>query len=232
VKKHVAVVLVVLAGMIGAVAPAQALTFVGTRGGLGATDYVDWSVLGPTYSLVSHPFTILSAGGVSVTVSKLLPGAFERVDQGNGWAGNFAPGDALLWTYDGGSPSTNPVSVMDFGGVGILAGGLQIQSDYFGAFTARVEAFDAADTSLGFYTAAGNSTWNGDNGALFLGVSSDVPIHRLAFSLDAAPGGTIGDFAVNRLDFVPAGAIPEPITMAGLCLGLGGLTAYLRRRRA
>lgn len=230
-KKHVAVVLVVLAGMIGAVAPAQALTFVGTRGGLGATDSVDWSVLGPPGTTVAHPFNILSAGGVSVSVSKLLPGAFQRRNQGDGWWGNFAPGDALLWTTDA-SGSTNPVSVMDFGGAGILAGGLQIQSDYFGVFTARVEAFDAADTSLGFFTAAGNSTSNGDNSALFLGVSSAVPIHRLAFSLDASEGGTIGDFAVNRLDFVPAGAVvPEPVT-ATLGLGLVSLVVYLRRRRA
>ncbi|HUU82944.1 MAG TPA: PEP-CTERM sorting domain-containing protein, partial [Phycisphaerae bacterium] len=37
---------------------------------------------------------------------------------------------------------------------------------------------------------------------------------------------TLGDFG---LEYAP---IPEPVTMAGLALGIGCLTRYVRRRRA
>jgi len=47
--------------------------------------------------------------------------------------------------------------------------GDRIQSATFGAFTARIEAFNAANVSLGVFTVNGNSTDDNDNSAVFLG---------------------------------------------------------------
>ncbi len=45
----------------------------------------------------------------------------------------------------------------------------------------------------------------------------------------SSPGGSY--FFNGRLDDVSIGVVPEPLTMAGLVMGIGGLATYLRRRR-
>ncbi len=202
---------------------AHAISFVTSRPALGGNDYVDWGVLGPSYTVVTNPFTITSNGGLGMTVSKPT-GAFERRDQGVspflGWAGNFAPGDRLLWTRN----ELGPIEIVFDSPV--LGAGAQIQSDNYGSFTAEIAAYDAMNNLLGSFTLAGNSTSAGDNSAIFLGVlESNAVIKKVTFNV------LQDDFAINRLDLVTQSGgpvIPEPGTM--LLMSIGGLAIGLGRR--
>jgi hypothetical protein len=204
------------------------VVLVTSRSGLGSPqENLNWANLGSNFTTVSNPFTINSSpSGIPVTGSQ--PGGsgatFDRRDQGSGWSGNFTSGDQLLYNQGNG-----PTLTLDLGSNGAQAGGAQIQADFFGAFTAKLEAFDANGVSLGFVTENGNSTAAGDGSAIFIGVrSTGAPIEKFVFSLTAASNAP-NDFAINQFSFVPA---PEPTTLA--LFGLATLTAGyfgLRRRK-
>jgi len=231
-KRFVALVVAIFA-VAASAAPAQAaLILVTNRAALNGNDFIDWRTAGSEYTQLGNPFNITSNLGDIVTVSKALSGNFERRDQSSGWNGNFAPGDAVLWTQNS-SNNTNPISIFDFNGSGVSAVGTQIQADFFGTFVARIEAFDVNNNSLGFFTVNGNSTSDGDNSAIFIGVrSTDTPIARIAFSLDSATQD-IGDFAINRVDFDNrVTEIPEPATLAVFGLMAAGAFGVRRRLKA
>lgn len=207
-----------------AISSAHALTFVTSRPALGGNDYVDWGVLGPTYTVVSNPVSLTSNGGLGLVVSKPTQGPFERRDQGwgAGWEGNFAPGDRLLWTRD----EVGPMEIVFTSPV--LGAGAQIQRDAYGSFTGKISAYDAANNLLGSFSLAGYSNGAGNNSAIFLGVlDSNAVIKKVVFDVD----NTTQDFAINRLDIVTQGGapvIPEPGTM--LLMSIGGLAIGLGRR--
>jgi hypothetical protein len=206
------------AWLIPAAQADAALILVTSRPALGAPqENLNWNVLGPAFTNVSNPFTINSApGGIPVQVSQTA-GLFQRRDQNNGWSGNFAPGAPLLWDNNNG-----PVVALRVPGGGALSGGAKIQADFFGAFTAKLEAFDTSGVSLGFVTENGNSTPNGDDSAIFLGVlSTGAAIGRFEFSLTSAVAQP-NDFAINQFSFVLA-PVPEPGTIA--VIGLIGVCA-------
>jgi PEP-CTERM motif len=203
------------------------LTEVTSRASLGGTDFVDWGTLGVPFTTISNPFTITSNGGVTLSVSQVGANNFERRDQGNGWNGNFAPGDHLLWTAGANGPVTMSYTV---GGVSAI--GTQLQSDAFGAFTATITAFDSSNNVLGSFTENGNSTPNADNTAIFLGVtSSSADIFKITYSVTSGLGQ---DFGMNQLDFTSGpSSTPEPSTLAIAGLGGIGFLVYgWRRRRA
>lgn len=212
-----------------AISSAHALTFVTSRPALGGNDYVDWGVLGPKFTRVSNPVSLSSNGGLGLVVSKPTPGPFERRDQEDydfwswdGWAGNFAPGDRLLWTRN----QVGPIEIVF--ATPVLGAGAQIQPDINGPFTGRISAYDAANNLLGSFSLAGNSGGGMDNSAIFLGVlSSSAVIKKVVFDVD----DTTQDFAINRLDLVTQGgasAIPEPGTL--LLMSVGGLAIGLGKR--
>lgn len=178
-----------------------ALTPVATRPGLGSVlDFVSWSSLGAEFTTPANPFSISSVGGLSLTVGKTSAGTFERVDEGGfGWTGNFALGDALLWT----SLTSGPINI-DFG-TSVFGAGFQIQNDSLGAFQATLEAFDFSNASLGSFTFNGTSTQAQDNSAIFAGVlSTSSDVRRLSVNVTGS-----SSFAINQ---VTIAAIPEPGT--------------------
>src|SRR4029077_16545651 len=92
--------------------------------------------------------------------------------------------------------------------------GLQISSNFSGAFSASLEAFNGA-TSLGIFNVAGVLDGNEDSTAPFLGALSDaVHIDRVVFPLTANTGA---GFGVNRLltadTPLETSEVPEPATL-------------------
>jgi hypothetical protein len=212
-----------LALMFGTVGSAQAVVVqAGSRAALGATDTIDWSVLGAPFTTVSNPFSILSTGGgVTTTVSQPGGGDFERRNEGfvGGWDGIFTPGQALLWNQD----NTNELTMVF--SVPLFAVGADIQSDGFGPFTANIEAFGAGNVLLGTFSVTGNNTGGSTGTAPFLGViSSAADITSIRYSIDFDNFG----LAINHTSMAP---VPEPGTLSLVGTGLVGLVGAIRRRR-
>jgi MYXO-CTERM domain-containing protein len=219
-----------------------ALQQVFTRSALVADDSIDWSVLGPVSTAVSNPATVTTTRGVQVAVRMDAAGPFERLSQGNGWSGNFAPGDPVLFTKTA-LPDENPITfdLTNFLGgpsAGVLAFGTQIQANQPGPYTAVIEAFaDAAMTSsLGSFTVNGISDSLANDTAAFLGVQNDTPIAKVLVKLTAA-NADIANYAVNdvTLTYVtppgppgPAVPVPGPLPI----LGIGTAFAWRRRLKA
>lgn len=212
--------LALITAVLGATVPATAAsTLITSRPALGGNDTVDWGQLGPAFTSVGPSANVVSAGGVNINVSEDRPG-FERRDQGNGWSGNFASGDALLWST-GHGPAT-----LTFG-TNVSAAGFQIQDDYFGAFTATISAYDSSNNLLGTFNEAGVSTSNSDNSAIFIGIKdTSADIAKIVVNADR------NDFAINKMDIAT-----NPVPEASSILGLGSLVSLsglflMRRRRA
>jgi hypothetical protein len=198
---------------------------------LSPNDNINWAVLGPNFSAVPNPFAINSTGGVATNVSQVaFP--FQRRDQGGGWAGNFGNGEALLWT---GGTGNGPITI-DFANTSTVTGaGAQIQSDFFGPFTAVVEALDASGTVLATFNLSGNSTANGDDSAIFIGILATGGDSFDKFRIGVP--NTLGpqDFAIGQLELkVGADINPIPAPPAGILFAIGavGLAGgrALRRR--
>ena len=153
----------------------------------------------------------MSNGGVSIGITKTSAKNFSRFDNGSGVNSNFGDGDHLLSTDEFGmNPGAfNEIIFDDFNGAGIIAGGTQIVTNDIGTFVARISAFDINDVLLGTHTFNGIAKFGIlDNSAVFIGISSTVPIHKLTISVDSANGAVIpppiGDYSINQFDFTPA----------------------------
>ena len=134
--------LMVLAVVLALALPVEADVVATSRAGIQAlpdADSIDWDDAGPVLSFLLNPIQVLSNGGLLVDVEKPDPSVFfRRLDQGNGWGGNFAPGDRLIWQADVG----DYVALSTFGGNLLTAIGAQIQTNTpFGTFTATLETF-------------------------------------------------------------------------------------------
>ena len=234
----VAAVVAAVLGLANANTSQAAFAFVGSRAALAGTDSLDWGTKGPEYTILSNPFTITSTKSVVATVSQ-DSGASWRLDQGSGWGGGFAPSDKLLWITDfdenfDGDGEGGPVKIMF--GIPLSRAGMSMQVDYFGAFTAKIEALDANGTTvLASFIYSGVS--NGlATPAVYTGISTTGGSQFYGIritGLTDVNGANYGpnDFAINRFDFSPV-AVPLP---AGLVLAMTGLPAlgfagWVRRR--
>lgn len=204
--------------VVFSVASAEAsVMLITNEGGIDADGLIDWGVLGPDFTEIAQPFNLPVPGipGLNVTVSQDGNSNFERRDQGTGWAGNFAPGEELLWTNGFNGPMS-----LDFDSP-IQGFGSQIQRNQFGAFTANISAFNGM-TLLGSFDLNGVSTSAGDDSAIFLGILSDSgDITRIVLDISSTD-----DFAINGPRIQRA---PEPASL-GL-FGLGVLCLGIARRR-
>lgn len=198
---------------------ARAQTFYNSEALYGSSaGNIFWGSLGPSFSSVGQPFTINSTiSGLSATVSE-GGGSFGRRDQGNGWAGSFAPGAQLLWTGNGNGPISLVFSSA------ISAFGTQVDADNGGAYFVTMTAYGAGNSVLGSFTSSGLQSGSNANTAQFIGVRGSG-IERI--DLNVSTGN--GDFAMNeaRLDGVTS--TPEPASLVLFGTGLAAL-GFVRRR--
>jgi hypothetical protein len=192
-----------------------AVTLVTDRDLLGGNDLITWWSL-PNHSYPDAPLMMQSTGGnVTATVFGEIPGGFWRLDQGDGWDGNFPAGDALLvnlWRGDLTIEFSTPVK----------AAGAQMQHYYYGPFSETLRAYDSEGDLLGSFFVEAYSGHPTDAEAAFIGVSSDAAdISRIVLSTVE-----FEEFAINA---VSVQVVPEPST--GVVLTAGILLVASRRIR-
>jgi hypothetical protein len=209
--------------------PAQAATIqIGSAAALGANDFFDWGQY-VDGALQGSPLGATSNLGRGATLSD--GGNFTALVEGNDWFGNFTLGNSVLYTGDANNPNAASSSFTWVSGTSVAGLGLQITSNFYGAYTASLEVFNGA-TSLGLFSIGGVMDGSEDGSASFLGARSDlVNINKAVFTLTSNTGAGLG---VNRLltTDTPSGGtapVPEPATL-GL-VGMGALALFRRRRR-
>ncbi|WP_293149468.1 MULTISPECIES: hypothetical protein [unclassified Microcoleus] len=216
--------------------PVQAanLTFVSDRATLGATDRLDWSVLGPVqppFRVLPNSFSVTSEQGLGINVSipraatgGVTPPLLFQTLPSPGIATNFASGDFILLTglKPGPPPAVgNPGPLTITFDRPVAAAGTQIAVDDVFLFTASISAFDSANNLLASFSTQGTSSLALDNSAQFLGVRSDVAnISRLVYS-SSENNRALG---INALSI--AEAVPEPSNIAATAVAGAGLALF------
>jgi hypothetical protein len=210
--------------LVGIMVPGQgfgAIINFSDQGQFPDNNYVDWSQFGPAFTVVPNG-SVANADffGTTVTVAKSSGSVMQRLDEGTGWNGNFAPGDALLWSI------SSAKIILDFSH-NIWGGGAQLQRNNVGSFTGTLEAYDAGLNLLGSFNLAGNSQSGADNSAIFMGIfSTNNDIRRLVFFVDNATK----NFAMNQVEFLQC-FCPAPIPGTLVLLGSGLLCLTRLQRR-
>lgn len=197
------------------------------RAQVGGTGVINWLNTGADGSLVSNPDTVgVTNTALTAFVSQQGEASFQRMDQGTSWGGNFANGDKLLWTRDGG-----PMTIM-FDSY-ISAVGANFEMTYGGTFVGRISALDLSGNVLAFFNFSGNSTSAGDGSAVFAGIrSTNGDIRGVRFAGVSGPASQ-NDFAVNNVSVNNATTtVPEPGTYALMASGLLAMAVIRRKARA
>lgn len=226
--------------LLAAPVKAANLTFVSDRAALGASDRVDWSILGPVqppFKVLPNSISVTSEKGLVINVNipqaatpGVTPPLLFQTLPSPGIPTNFASGDFILFAglQPGPPPSVgNPGPLTIAFDRPVAAAGTQIAVDDTFFFTAFISAFDSDNNLLASFSAPGTSSLALDNSAQFLGVRSDVAnISRLVFSSSESDRG----LAINALSI--AEAVPEPSSVAATIVAGLGLFVFKMKRRS
>jgi hypothetical protein len=201
-----------------AIVPAAQAGLVTCRTGsscLNGNDSYDWTTnYGPAGNVIHNNSTSTSNAGVTVTVNFSRGGDGHRLDQGDGWSGNFTFGDELLETIGNG-----PLNFINFSHT-LFGIGANIQPANLASFTAAL-----CDGNGMCVLEKGHG--NNDGSAIFIGLTDSAGFTRATFSVVACSIDCLS-FAINQLDIVVP--VPESSSMLLLSSGLLGAIAYGRRR--
>jgi hypothetical protein len=168
---------------------------------------VNWTDLGPSYSLLASGTTVPVTGLPGLTLSVASAPATPLMILTNcpavadcGWDGDFVPAAPLLWplgaytgnTWNGHGPITLTLSSPQRGL------GFHIMADEIGPFTATLCAYNSADVLLGCADFQGDASAVADGTASYIGVYDDAPeIAKLI--VDAGGARYPHDFAIGRV---------------------------------
>jgi hypothetical protein len=191
-----------------------------------SVDTVDWSQLGPSFTTLSTPQGFTSTGGITGIVGLNDFDPFQLRQQGNGWNGNFTPGETILWNQDQAGLDDSIVAIFTTGNYG---GGAQIQADAFGAFSATLNVYDTFLSLIATVNMTGNSNPNGDGSAIFIGYQSNsANIGALQFLVSDVNGANT--VAIGTMSIYTSSAVPEPGSLVMFGSGIIGLAGILRRK--
>jgi hypothetical protein len=211
--------------VIAQTAVADSVTCRMGTGCLNAPDHFDWTAnFGPPFTDVLDNSVATTAGGHQALLTFATGGEGQRRDQGVGWYGNFSPGDELLWT----GSTDGPMTFTFLNGFTVSGIGTQIEADSPGDFTAFIQAYDAQDQLLASFSENGNSNYNNDGSAIFIGLANVPGITKAVFGVTSC-SADCGDFAINQLDIVPT-EVPEAPSILLLGSGLALILGMLRIR--
>jgi hypothetical protein len=168
---------------------------------------VTYSIFAPKGSNIPNGTVITVPGisGLTATLSEDVGNGMTYCVQNVGggtqwdWAGNFALNSPVIHSQTGfAQPPTTAGPLQWVFSLGIAGFGCQIQANFYGAFTALIQAYDVANALLGSFTVNGVSNNNQDNSCVFLGILStanDIRKIRMDVTV-AAPNPH--DFGINN----------------------------------
>lgn len=179
-------------------------------------DTINFGALGPNFSLLPSPVSGVTVGGVGYDAFSPNGQQFMRLDEGNGWAGEFAHGLPLLFDRVSGAVTlifTSGLSSID----------LAAQANFYGAYTSSLAAYSGA-TLLGTVNASGfnDLTSEGTVPYLFFGGTNITSIVIT----------TTNDGAGFAMGGVPVTGVPEPSTWMMMLIGFGMVGLVVSSRRA
>jgi hypothetical protein len=191
-----------------------------------SVDTVDWSQLGPSFTILSTPQPFTSAGGITGLVGLNDFDPFQIRVQGNGWNGNFFPGESLIWNQDQTGLDDSIVAIFN---TGTFGGGVQIQADAYGAFVGTLNVYDTSLNLIATVNENGVSNAHGDGSAIFIGYQSgSANVGALQFLVSDINGANT--VAIGTMSIYTSSTVPEPGSLVMFGSGIIGLAGVLRRK--
>ena len=196
-----------------------------TRDALNATETLDWASAGPKGTVFPSGTVLETTLGTPVEI--LTASTFRRIDQGRtgGWYGNFEDGAALIYSNGSQTIELNPDVLFQ-------GAGLQVQSDFYGPFTAELTAYGLGGSVLGTVTGSGvSSSATGNGRSVFLGfLSESHDVDKIILRLTSAVRFP-ERFALDSVSFVRdpefGGILPIPVPESRNAALVGGVALLL-----